>query len=377
MPGQQRTSLVPLAAIYAALVAYASLYPFTGWREPGMAIWAFIFELWPRWWTPFDLMANLLGYLPLGAMLCGALLRLGKARTPALLLSLAAGSVLSATLEVLQNFLPSRVPSNVDWALNTLGTLAGGLLAVTLHAFGWIGRWQAIRERWFIASSSGGLTLLLLWPTALFFPAPVPLGLGQVFDRVRELASSSLVGTPLEGWIEARDVLPQEPLPPGLELIAIAIGLLVPCLLAYAISAATWRRAVLVLGAVLLGFLATTLSTAMSFGPQHALAWVTAATPLGWAIGILAALVMIVLPPRAAAAVGLLVIVAMVALVNDAPADPYFAQSLLSWEQGRFIRFHGLSQWVGWLWPYVALLYLLVRVSTPDETAAKAHPKHG
>ena len=26
--------------------------------------------------------------------------------------------------------------------------------------------------------------------------------------------------------------------------------------------------------------------------------------------------------------------------------------SLQAWEQGRFIRFHGLAQWVGWLWPY-------------------------
>ena len=25
------------------------------------------------------------------------------------------------------------------------------------------------------------------------------------------------------------------------------------------------------------------------------------------------------------------------------------------WEQGRFLRFHGLSQWLGWLWPYAAL----------------------
>jgi VanZ family protein len=371
MPRQQRTSLLPLAAIYAALVVYASLYPFSAWRQPGMPVLAFVLEAWPRWWTPFDLISNLLGYLPLGALVCGALLRHGQPRLRALVISVAAGSALSAAMEVLQNFLPARVPSNLDWALNTLGVLAGALLAETLHAFGWIGRWQAIRERWFIASSSGGLTLLLLWPTALFFPAPLPLGLGHVFDRVRELAVSTLDGTSLEGWIAASTALPQDPLPPGLELIAIAIGLLVPCLLAYAISAPTWRRAVLVFGAVLLGALATTLSTAMSFGPQHAFAWVTAATPLGWAIAVLAALAMILLPPRAAAALGLLAIAAMVALVNDAPADPYFSQNLFGWEQGRFIRFHGLSQWIGWLWPYVTLLYLLLRATAREDSGAK------
>ena len=34
-------------------------------------------------------------------------------------------------------------------------------------------------------------------------------------------------------------------------------------------------------------------------------------------------------------------------------------RTLQDWEQGRFIRFHGLAQWVGWLWPYAVLLYVL------------------
>ena len=58
---------------------------------------------------------------------------------------------------------------------------------------------------------------------------------------------------------------------------------------------------------------------------------------------------------------------ALVALVAHAPADPYFAESLQAWEQGRFIRFHGAAQWVGWLWPYAALLYLLSRVAAREE----------
>ena len=41
--------------------------------------------------------------------------------------------------------------------------------------------------------------------------------------------------------------------------------------------------------------------------------------------------------------------------LNRAPDTPYLAQSVQIWEQGRFIRFHGLSQWLGWLWPYAAI----------------------
>jgi hypothetical protein len=53
-------------------------------------------------------------------------------------------------------------------------------------------------------------------------------------------------------------------------------------------------------------------------------------------------------------------------LVAQAPDDPYFAQSLQGWEQGRFIRFHGAAQWVGWAWPYAALIYLLARLAARE-----------
>ncbi|MEO8835789.1 MAG: VanZ family protein, partial [Caldimonas sp.] len=66
---RHRSSAVPLAWLYGALIAYASLYPFVGWRIPGVGPLEFLFLGWPRWWTRFDLIANLLGYLPLGFLL--------------------------------------------------------------------------------------------------------------------------------------------------------------------------------------------------------------------------------------------------------------------------------------------------------------------
>ena len=38
-------------------------------------------------------------------------------------------------------------------------------------------------------------------------------------------------------------------------------------------------------------------------------------------------------------------------------------RTLQDWEQGRFIRFHGLAQWIGWLWPYGAIVWLLARLA--------------
>ncbi|MDE2504558.1 MAG: teicoplanin resistance protein VanZ, partial [Burkholderiales bacterium] len=60
--------------------------------------------------------------------------------------------------------------------------------------------------------------------------------------------------------------------------------------------------------------------------------------------------------------VALVALTALAVGVAQAPADPYFAQSLQGWEQGRFIRFHGLAQWVGWIWPYATMLWLLGRL---------------
>jgi len=82
--------------------------------------------------------------------------------------------------------------------------------------------------------------------------------------------------------------------------------------------------------------------------------------------GLALALLALPLPRRGCAALLLLAQVVHLSLLNQAPASVYFANTLQAWEQGRFIRFHGLAQWLGWLWPYVALGYVLVRVSTSE-----------
>ena len=54
-----KTSAWPLAQAYATLIVYASLYPFSGWRDQGIAPWAFLASPWPKYWTGFDVAANL------------------------------------------------------------------------------------------------------------------------------------------------------------------------------------------------------------------------------------------------------------------------------------------------------------------------------
>jgi VanZ family protein len=362
-----------LALAYALLVGYASLYPFAVWQlPPGTDLLDVLSLPWPRWWLGFDVVSNLLGYLPLGLMLFAAAVRSGFSLRQGVLAGLLLPVLLSFFMESLQHFLPSRVPSLADWLLNSLGALLGVGLGALIHALGGLERWETLRDRWFLPHSEGALALLLLWPVGLLFPAPVPLGQGQVLPRLRESVLQWLSDTPLD-WATAGEELlmaPNRALPPGIEAITIALGLLAPTLVALSVAqAAGWRKLGLVVGALLLGTLTTTFSTAMSFGPQHALAWLTQAALWGLGLGAALALLLSLLAWRATAACGLVVVTALIALVSSAPTDPYFAQSLASWEQGRFIRFHGVAQWVGWLWPFAALWWLLARVSRREVTS--------
>ena len=365
-----KTSAWPLAQAYAGLIVYASLYPFTGWRDQGIAPWAYLASPWPKYWTGFDIGANLLGYAPFGFLLALSFLRRGGGRNrpsnrSAIAVAAAVAALLSLCMEALQSYLPSRVPSNLDLAMNSLGALLGAALAGGLELAGAIDRWSRFRLRWFVDDARGALVLLALWPFALLFPAAVPLGLGQVFERLETGLADWLLDTPFLEWLPVRDIELQ-PLMPGTELLCVAFGALIPCLLGFSVIPAVSRRiafSALVIG---VGVLVTALSAALSWGPTHAWSWLSDPVTFGLALGLVLGLLLVALPRRGCAAVLLLTLVVHLSLLNQAPASAYFTQTLQAWEQGRFIHFNGLGQWLGWVWPYAALVYVLVRVSRSE-----------
>jgi len=362
-----KTSAWPLAQAYIALIVYASLYPFTGWRDQGIAPWAFLPSPLPKYWTGFDVAANALGYLPLGFLLALTALRTGPGKHAILRATLSA-ALLSLCMEALQSYLPSRVPSNVDFALNTLGAFSGAVVAGGLELAGAIDRWSRFRLRWFVDNARGALVLLALWPFALLFPASVPLGLGQVFERLEAALADWLLDTPFLEWLPVRDIELQ-PLMPGTEMLCVAFGALIPCLLGFSVIRLISRRAVFAFLAVGVGVLVTALSAAWSWGPGHAWAWLSQPVEIGLGVGLALALALLPLPRRGCAAVLLLALVVHLSMLNQAPTSAYFAQTLQTWEQGRFIHFNGLGQWLGWLWPYAALVYVLIRVSGREHEA--------
>lgn len=367
----QPSAALPLALSYAALIVYASLYPFDAWRDQGIAPWSFLWAAWPRYWTGFDLGINVAGYLPMGFLAALALLRtrVGGPTWPAVAGGAAAGTLLSFGMEMLQSYLPARIPSNVDLGLNAGGALGGALLAVALARLGLMSGWSRARARWFVPESRGALFLLVLWPVALLFPAAVPFGLGQVFERLEAALAHWLMDTPFLAWLPLRE-FELQPLVPAMEMLCVALGLLAPIVLGFSVTRAAGQRALLALLIAAAGLAASALSVALSWGPAHAWTWLGAPVVAGGVLALVPAAALLRAPRRLCLVVLLLALALHLGLLNQAPQNPYFALTLASWEQGRFIRFHGLIQWLGWLWPFAVLAHSAAALARRSERPA-------
>ena len=379
-----RSAAWPLSWVAVALIVYATLHPWSGWKWPdGLAFTWVLPKL--GFEVPNDIVANILGYLPLGLIVCLANLRSGRRPLLSAVLAVLAGSALSYALELLQFTIPHRVPSVADWMLNTLGTAWGALAAVTIQALGLVEGWHRLRQRWFIPRAGNGLALLWIWPIGLLFPPPVPLGQGQLLPHLRIMLMEWTKDTPLQEWI-----VPPDPLTmwasvrsgqlaaagwmPTLEAMTVAAGLLGPMCVACAMARPRAFRQALMSALVLLAIMGSAVSTALNFGPTHAWTWLTLPTLIGLSVGALVGVLLINRSRTACAVLGVVVLAGLIGLIHLAPTDPYYAQTLAAWENGRFVRFHGLSRWFGLLWPYVALGWLLMRLFLRDTREAVMPP---
>lgn len=356
------STAAPLALGAALLIVYASLYPFSGWRVTADPWWLFLTQ-WPRYWLRFDVISNWLGYIPLGFLGAAALLSQRPPHSPrpwgALLLVAVACSALSLTMEITQNYLPWRVPSLADWLLNSAGGMTGILCANLAQKWGWFRLWQAWRERSMEPHTRAIFVHLFLWPFALLFPTSLPFGLGQFYERLEAALVQWLQGTPFLRFIPFR-AFEFEPMLPVMQSTSVALGLLMPLWSLDLLLRSKWARLgghvlVLVCGILVLG-----LSYALSYDPWNA--WIWLAPPV--LLGIAAAAIissMTLAAPRVLLAVGILLAVGLqTILLNQASTSSYANIDMQYWEQGSFVRFYGLGQWLGWLWPYLMAIFVLV-----------------
>jgi hypothetical protein len=116
-----------LIGSYLIFIAYGSLYPAHPWQRPSAPISYLLTVGWLDNIQIFDILQNLLFYMPIGA-LWGYNFPGCKARS--ILTLLATTLCLSTGLEITQSFLPMRYPSILDILLNVSGAI---LAYVLLH----------------------------------------------------------------------------------------------------------------------------------------------------------------------------------------------------------------------------------------------------
>src|SRR5688500_2793380 len=165
MPGLSRRAFISLVAAYAGLIAYGSLFPFTGWQAGSEPAFAFLTHWLPSY-SRADILRNVLAYAPLGLLV--ALAASSRTVTNRVALAVLAAAALSISMEMLQHWIPSRVASVFDVIANVCGSAAGALVAkgITLPP---VRQW---RMTWFKPGrlADVGLIVLATWALSQWSP---------------------------------------------------------------------------------------------------------------------------------------------------------------------------------------------------------------
>lgn len=333
-----------LASAYTLLALYGSLYPFSGWRDAGLFPLDFLATGWLRYTTTFDLVINALAYLPFG-FLWATVLSVRFKSGVAFVLAVLAGGLLSLGVETVQNFLPSRVPSNLDFASNTLGALIGAVAGMRwgrdlLDG----GRLHAWRERRFLAGPLGdrGLLLVALWLLTQLNPETFLFGNGNL---------RGLLGLPAALDFDAGRFSELEMATVAAQTVAIAL-----------VGSRLAANHPVLLPLALLGtaLLVKSFALMLLMESVQGFAWATPGTLGGLALGLAlwaGARQLLMGEQQALAAMALML---ATVLANLMPDNPYLENTLRIWQQGHFLNFNGLTRLTSSLWPFLALPWLML-----------------
>lgn len=346
-PPRQPTRLPQyLATLYGLMIVYASLEPFSGWMSPLPGTPFFLFERWPLHFTRFDIVINMVAYMPFGFLLA----QVGTRRRPAVRLATAigAGAILAFTMESTQMFLPMRDASNVDVMSNTSGAAIGGLLALAFNRVpGLRARLAQWRYRTFLDGRSGdlGLALLAVWLLSQVNPG-IPL-FAATFDPSLEL-ERDLAGSMLQAAQSAFNV--------------IGVGLFLALLLRQRRDLGAAVLLLIGIALALKGVAAALLLKAPSWT-----FWLEPGILLGVAAGAVALFFAILLPRPARTTVCAIALLSSLAAPLLAP-DMWRVRAplaLFDWPYGQLLNFNRLTHAVLVIWPVLASVFLLWLAGQP------------
>lgn len=325
-----------LLLVYAVLLVYGSWYPFA-WGAPAAPSFTFLHTL-PTYLDKGDIVQNVLVYMPFGllvVMWCGRRLPFPAA----LLLAALGGTALSMGIETAQQYLPARVPSVVDVAMNFGGSVLGGLLGALVSRHTAPGATLLrLRDAWFRPGplASTGLIVIGLWILSQTSPLVPSLDIAQLRSKLGYLYRS-LMEPYWFSWGKLAT----------LWCYQVALGILLCTLL-------NADRPLLRLYLLLMAFICT--CKLLVVGRVLSL-------ELGAAVALgLPALAMArKLPPRALAATGVALLAAGLVVYERMAGDAAAYQGAFNWIpfEGQMNDISGLENILEFLWPPMAMACLL------------------
>ncbi len=334
-----------LIAGYFLFILYGSLSPFTGWRDQGLNFADVLREPFALTFTAFDAAVNMLAYVPFGFLVALAFRsRLGVISSA--LLALISGMCVSAGMEYLQMYLPSRVSSNLDILTNTSGSALGGLIAVSMSS--WARLRLAVR-RWrshFFLHGRGsdlGLALLALWVFGHINPT-LPL-LGNVFiTEMEHQPFASSLPEPFGWWASI-----------AVALNLLMLGILLLTLLRTPRRVLTTLLAVLCMVALLKFIIAAVLLKSWAL-----LLWINGEAMLGILLGFVLLIAIVWLPRIAVISLGAMVAASYFVIVNFVVDrnTPAAAMSIYHWHYLHLLNYNGLAQTIAMIFPVLLLFHL-------------------
>ncbi|MBI2287033.1 MAG: VanZ family protein [Nitrosomonadales bacterium] len=334
-----------LAIGYALFIVYASLSPFTGWREQGLDFSEVLAAPLLLTYTAFDAVINLLSYLPFG-LLAGLALHARFGAAASVVLGLCLGVSLSAGMEYLQMYLPARISSNMDLLSNSVGTLIGALLAVSVASWTWLfSRLTHWRSGLFHQGHEMdfGLALLVLWMFGQVNPS-LPM-LGNVFiSEVERQPFVALPPAPFDWWESG-----------AVTLNLLMLGTLLLTLLRKPRNAAIALPVILSMVALVKFVTAAVLLKSWAL-----LLWINSEAVLGMLLGMALLFAALSLPRRVAMISGAAVALAYFAVVNFVFGDntPAAAMSIYHWHYGHLLNYNGLAQTIALVFPLLLIFHL-------------------
>ena len=335
-----------LSLTYALLILYVSLNPFDFDFQNGITAWAWVDAPLPRFITLFDISVNILAYIPFGFLLVFAVYPRWR-NFIALGFAIGLSALLAFGVETLQSWVLTRIPSLMDWWANVFGGLLGGLLAIPLGPE-WLSG-TAIRRRfdqWF-GLNWAVCALFLLFPWSQIYPQSSWLGVG-VWGHV-------IFGSIDWGTMVINQVF-QETLITGFCWLGVALLLS----LGMRAKSPQWQ---ILNGLLGLTVLLKTMFTALQFGWEFSLIWLTAGALWGMLLATATLFWALHFRQRTKCLLALLCLAGASVAINIMPDNPYFILTLRHWNQGRLLHFNELMQWVSVIWLPLAIIWMIRNIT--------------